>query len=457
MAHSIEMRVPLVDMQLTKTVAQLLCNPVSPDKMDMAATPRNLLPRAVTQKGKTGFSIPVHEWLQADAKEDRSRGLRGWAMKVSKANDSRNMRILVLLTDAFGGYGGIAKFNRDLLTALCAYPECKEVVAVPRIMRSVPEEMPQNLRFITRAIDSKIKYVAAINKILSGGAKFDLIICGHINLLPLAYYCHMRSRAPLGLIIHGIDAWQPTKSLLINRLVNKIDYFISVSEFTKQRFLEWTKLDVSKGYILPNCVDISKFGPGPKNADLLKRYGLEGKKVLMTLGRLVSHERYKGFDEVLDVLPKLAVDIPNIAYLIAGDGDDRKRLEGKAEALGVADKVVFAGFIPEKEKADHYRIADVYVMPSRGEGFGIVFLEAMACGIPVIGSTADGSQEALREGVLGMLVDPADWAVLKDAVLKSMQIAERKMPEGLDYFSYHQFQERVHGVIRGMRKDSSLV
>ncbi len=101
------------------------------------------------------------------------------------------------------------------------------------------------------------------------------------------------------------------------------------------------------------------------------------------------------------MLPSLAERIPGIAYLIVGDGDDRARLEAKAACLGVADRVVLAGFIPETAKADHYRLADAYVMPGWGEGFGIVYLEAMACGLPVLGSKLDGSREALREGDLG--------------------------------------------------------
>ena len=94
-------------------------------------------------------------------------------------------------------------------------------------------------------------------------------------------------------------------------------------------------------------------------------------------------------------------EIPNIAYLIVGDGDDRQRLEAKARSRGIDDRVVFAGFIPEAEKADHYRLADAFVMPGRGEGFGFVFLEALACGIPVVGSRLDGSREALAPGGVG--------------------------------------------------------
>jgi glycosyltransferase involved in cell wall biosynthesis len=98
--------------------------------------------------------------------------------------------------------------------------------------------------------------------------------------------------------------------------------------------------------------------------------------------------------------------------MIVGDGDDRGRLEEKVKSLGLSQQVIFAGKILEHEKASHYCLADAYVMPSHGEGFGIVFLEALACGVPVIGSKVDGSREALLDGQLGRLVDanlPDDW------------------------------------------------
>src|SRR5205085_1990385 len=128
--------------------------------------------------------------------------------------------------------------------------------------------------------------------------------------------------------------------------------------------------------------------------------------VILTVGRLVAQERCKGFDEVIEIMPQLVKRFPYIKYLIVGDGSDRSRLEAKAEALGVRDSVVFTGYIPESEKVAHYNLADVYVMPSHGEGFGIVLLEAAACGVPVVGSRGDGSREALLGGRLGSLVDP---------------------------------------------------
>jgi len=245
----------------------------------------------------------------------------------------------------------------------------------------------------------------------------------------------------------GIDAWRPTESRLTNFLLKHIDAFISISDFTRDKFLAWAKLDSTKGFLLPNAIDISDYGPGPKNPALVDRYNLHKKTVLMTLGRLVSHERYKGFDEVIDILPDLIKEVPAIVYMIAGDGDDRSRLEEKAMSLGLTDRIIFTGLIPEAEKADHYRLADAYVMPSRGEGFGFVFLEAMACGIPVVASQSDGSREAVRNGSLGLLVNPADKRELKKAILEALNRPNGTIPEGLAYFSFDNFSDRLSKII----------
>jgi len=134
--------------------------------------------------------------------------------------------------------------------------------------------------------------------------------------------------------------------------------------------------------------------------------------------------------------------------MIVGDGPDRARLEQKAQLLNIADRVIFAGRISEEEKADHYRLADIYVMPSSGEGFGIVYLEAMACGIPVIGSKIDGSRDALRNGRLGILVNPTDGAELCEAILRTL--AEKSTGDrrhGVEYFSTERFCERVFQMV----------
>ena len=143
----------------------------------------------------------------------------------------------------------------------------------------------------------------------------------------------------------------------------------------------------------------------------------------MTVGRLASQERYKGFDEVIEIMPELLKRFPTLKYLIVGDGPDRPRLEAKAGALGLSNKIIFTGYIPESEKVAHYNLADAYVMPSMGEGFGIVLIEAAACGVPVVGSRVDGSREALLDGRLGRLVDPKSPSELLQAVAIILEVS----------------------------------
>jgi len=362
------------------------------------------------------------------------------------------MRILVLVSDAFGGHGGIAKFNRDFLGALCTYPGVAEVVAVPRRAPLPLEPLPPKLTYITTGLDSKFAYFLAMLRRLVSPGKFDIILCTHLHLLPLAYMAKWRTGAPLALFIYGLDAWQPPRSILAARLATRVDAVISISDLTTRRFLAWAGVDEAKVFLLPNAVEQQLYGVGEKNPDLLQRYGLTGKTVLLTLTRLWATDNYKGIDEVLELLPALAERIPEIAYLIVGEGDDRGRLEAKARALGVGDRVVFAGFIPEEEKADHYRLADAYVMPGWGEGFGFVYLEAMACGIPALGSKLDGSREALRDGELGILVDPHDREDLWQGLLEVLGRPRGVVPPGLSYFSLENFNRRCHDIIRRIIK-----
>src|SRR5207247_10690501 len=142
--------------------------------------------------------------------------------------------------------------------------------------------------------------------------------------------------------------------------------------------------------------------------------------VIVTVGRVNTAERYKGIDEVLEVMPSLIREMPDLVYLIVGDGDDRFRLESKTRTLGVDTHVVFAGYVREEEKAAHYRLADAFVMPGRGEGFGIVYLEAMACGIPVVASKADASREAVLDGRLGVLTDPSNPQEIRAAIKEAL-------------------------------------
>lgn len=334
------------------------------------------------------------------------------------------MRILLLATDAYGGHGGIALFNREFASALSEH----ELTILPRVVRGEIRDVPPHVRFIAEAAHGKLAYLRELTRMRF--ERWDLVICGHINLLPVAF------DQPL-LVVHGIEAWSPRHSIRKCRAV------ISVSELTRDRLVESTHYD-GPVFVLPNAVHLEQYGIRPKREDLLERYDLAGKRVLLTVGRLDARERSKGFDEVLDVLPQLPRDV---VYVIAGGGDDFPRLRAKAIELNVAERVRFTGLFEESDKPDLYNLADVYVMPSRGEGFGFVFLEAMACGVPVIGSTLDGGREALLNGKLGTLVDPNDRDALRTAIAELLARGERRIPEGLDYFSFEKFVARSRAIL----------
>jgi glycosyltransferase involved in cell wall biosynthesis/ADP-heptose:LPS heptosyltransferase len=352
------------------------------------------------------------------------------------------MKIFALVTDAFGGQGGIAKFNRDLLSALCGQPEVEKVVAIPRLIPESPGKLPEKLEFVAGSAGGKIRFALAVLKSAIANRESQIILCGHINLLPLAFIARWFCRAPIVLVVHGIDAWQPTGSWLVNRLVRKIDAVVAVSDFTRQKFLAWAQPEHAREFILPNCVDLAQFAPGPKDTALLDRYGLRDRTVLLTVARLSAQEKYKGIDEVLEVLPALAQQIPNVSYLIVGDGSDRARLAAKAAQLGVAERVVFAGWIPGAETVAHYRLADAFVMPGHGEGFGIVYLEALASGVPVLASTADASAEVVRDCELATVAPPDRPDEIRAGIFRALKMSRGAVPARVREFSTEKFNDR---------------
>jgi phosphatidyl-myo-inositol dimannoside synthase len=355
------------------------------------------------------------------------------------------VKILAFLHDAYGGLGGISQYNRDLLDALLADSRIDRVTALPRILGSREEALPAKLVWRREAGRGIAAYLRACLKAMFG-ARPDLVLCLHIHLLPVAWLASCVTRAPLWLVIFGIDAWKRPRNPLLAWLSRRARRVISISEVTTVRFQSWAQLPADRLRLLPCIVDLAHFRPGPADPILQARYGLAGKRVLFTFGRLVSAERAKGMDEVMAAMPGLLADYPDLVYLIGGGGPDRPRLEAKAKSLGLEARVIFAGRIAEEEKVAHYHLADAYVMPSRGEGFGIVILEAMACGVPALASSKDGGREALLEGRLGLLVDPDDLASVSSGI-RAVLARPKGRPAGLDFYSVAANRARVSGLL----------
>lgn len=356
------------------------------------------------------------------------------------------MRILLLTSDSYGGHGGIAYYNRCLAEALAAMPEVAEIVVLARVMRFRPKDVPHKVKFLEESAGRKLTYVHTL--IALSRQRFDLIVCGHVNLLALAVAFAVLKRAPLVLQVHGIEIWKPART---SRRVclSFVDAVWSVSRVTRDRMNAWAKLSPSKYVVIPNTIRLEEYGTGPRRQDLVKRFGLDGKKVVLTLARLSGSERYKGVDEIMNSLPALLEREPTLLYMIVGDGDDKARLEAKAKDLGVDGHVVFTGYVDDKDKADYLRLADVFALPGRGEGFGVVYLEAMACGVPVVGSRLDGSREALGDGVLGKVTDPDNPVVLEADLLESLSLP-REIPSGLKVFSVDNFDARIRRALMAL-------
>jgi glycosyltransferase involved in cell wall biosynthesis len=168
----------------------------------------------------------------------------------------------------------------------------------------------------------------------------------------------------------------------------------------------------------------------------------------MTLTRLSSSELYKGYDQVMQVLAELQHQYPHIKYLVVGKSDagENQRLSNLVNELGISSRVIFTGFVPDAELADYFSIADLYIMPSKKEGFGIVFVEAMYYGLPVIAGNLDGSVDALCHGRLGKLVTPGNTGEIKEAVQRVMKDPEAYSPDRkllMEQFSFSTYLQRV--------------
>jgi phosphatidylinositol alpha-1,6-mannosyltransferase len=357
-----------------------------------------------------------------------------------------SLRVLALVTDAFGGHGGIAQYNRDFLSSLAACERVDDVIVLPRESPQLPGTLPTGVRQLG-PVKGRLAYSLAALRAAQAHRPIDVVFCGHLFMTPLAGAIAKLLHAPLWVQVHGVDAWDELSSPY-RRSLETAALVTSVSRYTRQRLLQWVGIDPDRVKVLPNTVD-SRFQPGPKPDYLLERYGARGRKVLMTVSRLASSEQYKGHDRVIRALPRVLLEHAEAIYLIVGDGDDRPRLEALAAECGVTEKVVFVGRVAPDELPDYYRLADLFVMPSTGEGFGIAFLEAMASGTPVIGGNKDGSLDPLGDGASGIAIDPEDAAALVSAICAGLR-APPASPECASRFNHSAYSAHMWNLIESL-------
>ncbi|MBP5975278.1 glycosyltransferase family 4 protein [Brasilonema sp. CT11] len=339
-------------------------------------------------------------------------------------NSNTKVNQVFVFLEVFEGEGGIQSYVKDIFRAYLALDEpfYAEVFLLRDSQNCSNPFESERLKFhYFKSQSPQLGRVRITLALLSHllRQRPSHVFCGHVNLAPLVGLLCQPLGIPYTVMTHGKEVWQALPTLTKSSL-QKAAQIWTVSRYTRQIACAVNNLDRNKVKLLPCAVNDNNFTPGTKSTALLERYDLTGAKVLMTVTRLWSGDIYKGVDVTIQALPQIAEVFPEVKYLVIGRGDDQPRLAKLAQDLGVGDRVVFAGFVPTEELVEHYCLADAYVMPS-AEGFGIVYLEAMACGIPVLSGDADGSAEPLQNGKLGWRVPHRDPNAVAQACIEILK------------------------------------
>ncbi|HEU5366079.1 MAG TPA: asparagine synthase (glutamine-hydrolyzing) [Hanamia sp.] len=494
MSHGIEIRIPFLDKEFVDLSMQISSPTKAAGKLPkqlLIDSFKNILPEAIWNRPKMGFGFPFKEWLANDEfmkslirpdEEDyqsltsgnrhwsqflslaliKNRGISTSVSRVQKSfrgnqseTGSRNILFLTLRT--FSKTGGIEKVSKVAGKAL--YELCEESGGKLKVCSMYDAKTDSDEKYFPKRNFTgfgiqKLKFSFSC---IYEGVHNETVILTHINLLPIGFMIKiLSSKTRLVLITHGIEAW-PSFHGLKRRMLRKCDEILSVSNYTKAVISKRNGFPNDNIRVLNNCLDPFLELPVVKGKDeaLLEKYGIEkGDTVLMTLTRLASRERYKGYDIVIESLQKLREAHPELKYLIVGkyDAKEKERLDVLIHKAGLTSQVIFAGFVPDAELADHFNLADIYIMPSEKEGFGIVFIEAMYYNKPVIAGNKDGSTDALLDGKLGLLVDPQSQEEVRAAITKMILDKERYLPDQkllMEHFSYPVYKEKWREILQG--------
>ncbi len=384
----------------------------------------------------------------------------------------RSPNYLFCFLEIFSSEGGIQSYVKDILKAYLSVtagtnsPPAAEVLLLRDSEDCNNPYESKNLKFYYLKTETpwlgRLKFATILlTRLLQ--KRPQRVFCGHINLAPLIQTVCEPLGIPYTILTYGKEVWEPLGPKY-QTAMSKAESIWTISRYTRDRTCCNNQLNPDKFQIVPCVVDGNIFTIAPKFEDLLAQYNLIqdlrtptketgflyentsfqptdsvknpvseppcvspmiDAKILMTVARLRSTDIYKGVDVTIQALPQIAKTFPNVKYLVIGRGDDRPRLAKLAADLGVAERVIFAGFVPTENLAQNYQLADAYVMPSQ-EGFGIVYLEALACGVPVLAGDADGSADPLQDGKLGWRVPHRDSAAVAVACVEMLRGEDRR-------------------------------
>lgn len=351
------------------------------------------------------------------------------------------MKILYLATN-FNLTGGKERYDRDVIQALREGGDKLDVV------RLRGRNSAQKIIFVLSAFLRALFF------------RPDVIFSAHISFAPMTYMIERYMGIPYIVLTAGTEVWGIKKDNIRKWILNS-RLVVFMSGYTKERLSSQIDGLQERMFFLPPAIREDLFSVRARPEYLLDRHELRGSETLLTVARLRPNEEEKGYLRVIDALPKLRKEFPNIRYVIVGAvlkefGDNTERIRAYARERGLKECVIVVGEVSDKELAGYYDLCDVFVMPSTQEGFGIVFLEALASGKPVIAGNRDGSRDAVLGGELGILIDPDDTNSIARAI---MEILKRRAPKRFydreflrrrvfEVYGYEKFKERVVEMLR---------
>lgn len=353
----------------------------------------------------------------------------------------------------FSATGGIEKVCRIVSKALYEFGEAKAVAVSVNSMYDKKQDAVNNAYIPAKIFTgwSGRKLVATAAMVLKG-RRSGLVILSHINLLPIGYIIKKISPSvKLVLFAHGIEIWDELPQRK-KKMLHVCDAIWAVSRFTRKKIIQRHGINENKVYVLNNALD-----PVRKHAavttDVRSTLHIPADAdVLFTLTRLAHTEQNKGYDKVMEAMLQLRGS-KAVHYIIGGKytSDEYHAIQTHAARLGLENKVHLPGFIPDEQLKAYFSTANVFILPSRKEGFGIVFIEAMSFGIPVIGGNVDGSMDALKDGELGVPVSPDSVEEIATAIQKVLQQPEAFRPN-IDtvnaYFGFDTYKRNFNTLLQ---------
>jgi phosphatidylinositol alpha-1,6-mannosyltransferase len=328
------------------------------------------------------------------------------------------MRIL-MCGNSFGPRkGGSQTYAQEVASNLAALGQ--EIVFLTR-SQSGHEEYDAGLPFEVIRRDGKVQLGALFFKKLRS-ERFDAVYVTHrADFAALANTASRILGKPYFISVYGGEILHDFRAQSVRRNLAAARAVIAISRYTKG-LLAGLGVNTDKVHVIPCGTDPERFRPDIDPGQIRVRYALQGKKVILSVSRLVKR---KGNANVILALPEVLRQVPLSHYLIVGDGPEKANLQKQVRDMGLEERVTFAGYADDEELAEYYAACDVFIMPSfaahKGEnveGFGIAYLEANACGKPVIGGRTGGVEDAIVDGETGILVDPLDVDDIAEALVR---------------------------------------